>query len=125
MPAQRGDAQRGQRDDTTTAALGVVVVEDTTAALSLLTDVEDPVVQVEIRPPETDDLAPAEPHRDGEHEGRVERILTGGGEEVERLVERPGLQLPVVRARRLDELGDVTRDQLLTAGGGAVRRDFG
>ncbi|WP_399203842.1 hypothetical protein [Streptomyces sp. PanSC9] len=36
MPAQRRDAERGERDDTATAALGVVVVQDATAPLRLL-----------------------------------------------------------------------------------------
>jgi hypothetical protein len=69
VPAQRGDAERGQRDDAATAALGIVVVEDAATVLSLLADVEDPVVEVQIRPPETDDLSPTEPHGDGEDEG--------------------------------------------------------
>jgi hypothetical protein len=60
MPAQGRDAERGQRDDTTSTALGIVVVEDTATALRLLADVEDAVVEVEVRPAETDDLTPTQ-----------------------------------------------------------------
>lgn len=61
-----------------------------------------------------DDLTPAQAH--GEHEGRVERVLAGGSEEVEGFVQAPGLQLAIVGPWPLDELGDVPRDQLLAAG---------
>lgn len=99
VPAQRGDAERGQRYDATTAALGVVVVRDAATTLGLLADVEDTIVEVEVEvgPAETDDLSPAQARGDGEDEGRVERVSAGRGEEVQRLVQAPGLQLPVVR----------------------------
>lgn len=100
MPAQGRDAEGGQRDGPATAALGVVVVEDAPTALGLLADVENAAVEVEVRPAQTDDLSPAEPHGDGEHEGRVERVLPGGREKVERLVEGPGLQFAVVGTGR-------------------------
>ncbi|MFD8351632.1 type IIL restriction-modification enzyme MmeI [Streptomyces coelicoflavus] len=40
-------------------------------------------MEVEVRPAQADDLSPAEPHGDGKHEGRVQRVLTGGREEVQ------------------------------------------
>jgi hypothetical protein len=118
VPAQRGDAERGQRYGATAAALRIVVVQDATAALRLLTDVQDAVVEVEIGSAKADDLSPAQTHSHGEHEGCIERIPPGRRKEVQRLVQAPGLQLPVVRAGRLDQLGDVARDQFLAAGGG-------
>src|SRR5690606_29267227 len=103
VPAQGRDAEGGQRDGSATAALGIIVVEDAPTALRLLADVENAAVEVEVRPAQADDLSPAEPHGDGKHEGRVQRVLTGGREEVQSLVEGPGLQFAVVGAGRLDQ----------------------
>jgi hypothetical protein len=60
--------------------------------------------EIEVRPAQAHDLSPAEPHGDGEQEGRVERVLAGGSEEVERLVKaraRRERAPPLRRARRL------------------------
>jgi hypothetical protein len=108
--------QRAGRGTARRRRLGIVVVQDATATLDLVADVEDAVVEVDVRPAQAHDLSPAEPHGDSEDEGRVERILAGGREEVERLVEGPWAQVGLIRAGRLDELGDVTRDQFLAAG---------
>ncbi|GGY94260.1 hypothetical protein GCM10010365_11190 [Streptomyces poonensis] len=88
--------------------------------MRLLADVQDAIIEIEVRPAKADDLSPPEPHGDGEDEGRVERVFAGRGEEeeVERLVQAPGLEFVVVRAGRLGELGDVARDQFLAAGRG-------
>jgi len=64
VPA-KGRAGSGER---TAAAIRVVVTEDATTAPGLLADMEDAVVEVEVRPAETDDLAPAEAHGDREHD---------------------------------------------------------
>lgn len=56
VPAQGRDAEVGQRVGSTAAAFGVVV-EDATAALHLLADVQDAVVEVDVRPPEVHNLS--------------------------------------------------------------------
>jgi hypothetical protein len=121
VPAQGRDAEGRERNSSATTALGVIVVQDATAPLGLLADVQDPVFEVEVRPAKAHDLSSAETHGDGEHEGRVERVLARGGEEVEGLVQAPGLQLADVGSGRLNELGNVPRDQFLTAGRGQRR----
>ncbi len=116
MPAQGRDAESGQRNGTATAALRIVVVQDATAALHLLADVEDAVVEVDVRPAQADDLTPAEAHGDGETKA-ASAVVREASKEIERLVEGPGMQFLVVGTGRLDELGDVAGDQFLTAGG--------
>ncbi|MQY37942.1 hypothetical protein SRB17_59500 [Streptomyces sp. RB17] len=54
-------------DGTATAALGVVVMQDAAAALDLVADGGDSVVEVDVRPAAADDLSPAEAHGGGEH----------------------------------------------------------
>ena len=72
MPATvcriRCQRRGGRAAERTAAAIRVVVTEDATTAPGLLADVEDAVVEVEVRPAETDDLAPAEAHGDREHD---------------------------------------------------------
>jgi hypothetical protein len=77
VPAQGRDAEGGQRDRAATAALRGVVVEDVTATLHLPANVEDAVVEVEVRPAKAADLAPTEAHGDGEHRSAVGRRCPG------------------------------------------------
>lgn len=92
--------------------------------MGLLADVGNAVLKVQVSPSESDDLTPAQAHGDGEDEGRIERIRPGGGEEIERLLKRPGVQLTGLGTRRLNEAGHVPADQFLTAGSRQRRAEY-
>jgi predicted component of type VI protein secretion system len=85
--------------------------------LPLLADPDLALVEVDVLPPESDDLPTTEAERDGEHERGVERISPSRSEEGERLVQAPGIEAAGLDPRRVDESDDVPGDQLLAAGG--------
>lgn len=73
VPPEGRNAHGGQRYGSSTAPLGIVVVQDPAPTLSLLADVENAVVQVHVGPAEADQLTPAQPHGGGEDKGRTKR----------------------------------------------------
>jgi predicted component of type VI protein secretion system len=85
--------------------------------LPLLADPDLALVEVDVLPPESDDLPTTEAESDGEHERGVERISPSRSEEGERLVQTPGIEAAGLDPRRVDESDDVPGDQLLAAGG--------
>ncbi|MFD4415253.1 hypothetical protein [Streptomyces sp. NPDC058476] len=83
--------------------------------MPLLPDPDLALVEVDVLPPESDDLPTTETERYGEHERRVERIGAGCGEESERLIQAPGIEAAGLHPRRVDQGDDVPGDQLLAA----------
>src|SRR6516225_5035021 len=83
-------------------------------ALDLLADVDCPGGEVDVIPAQPEDFAPAQTINNKQHEGAVQRISLGRGDEALGFFRRPGTERVTPPFRQFDMPGDVTGDQLLT-----------
>ena len=76
-------------------------------------DAQRALVEVDLAPSETQELALAKAGGDGEHVERFEAVSACKREEATSFLRREGSHLGAVRSRRVDEIGDVANRRWL------------